>query len=205
VSGGLPASSHASIITSEVTVERREYLKRLAHYGGCIGCLPVLNLGGTFADARQQNDDCDRLKTEKEFVQNWLTDLMNTIDKELDEPSKQKLMAGTGRGCYDRHTFKQDIATKGKGSLEALIEAYKQNFEIWREGNRIHIRYGKAPGGCFCPAARYRPPTPNDLHCDCTRNTHKTIFETALGREVEVTLLETQRRGGKTCHLLVEV
>ncbi len=186
-------------------MERREYLKQLAQYGGCIACLPLQHLDAGTIDQQEENQDYNRLKGEKEFVQNWLTDLMSTIDRELDEESKQKLMAGTGKGCFDRHKFKQDIAAQGKGNLDALIDAYKQNFEIWKEGEKIHIRYGKAPKGCFCPAARYRPPTPNDLHCDCTRNTHKTIFETALGREVKVALLETQRRGGKTCHLLVEV
>ncbi len=186
-------------------MERREYLKQLAQYGGCIACLPLRQLDTGTTDAQEQNDDHNRLKGEKEFVQNWLTDLMDAIDRELDDASKQKLMARTGKGCFDRHAFKQEIAAKGKGNLEALIEAYKQNFEIWKEGEKIHIRYGKAPKGCFCPAARSRPPKTNDLHCDCTRNTHKTIFETALGREVKVTLLETQRRGGKTCHLLVEV
>jgi hypothetical protein len=47
-----------------------------------------------------------------------------------------------------------------------------------------------------------RPPKPDDLHCECTRTTHQSIFETALGRPIKVDVVETLRRGGKTCHFV---
>lgn len=186
-------------------MERREYLKRIVQYGGCIGCLPLMSFHPDESSVQAQSDDFLKLKGEKEFIQNWLTDLMDTIDKELDESAKQKLMAGCGKGCFDRHKFKQDIAAQGKGNIDRLIEAYSKNFEIWKDGKAIHIRYGETSKGCYCPAARYRPAKSNDLHCECTRNTHKTIFETALGKPVNIIILETVRRGGKTCHFMVEV
>jgi hypothetical protein len=186
------------------TMERREHLKQLLHYGGCMGGWAFLGLPEDGA-IPLQDEDCRTIKNDKEFIQNWLTDLMNSIDSELDDDTKQKVMAGRGKGCFDRHKFKQDIAAKGKGNLDNLIAAYKTNFEIWKAANGIHIRYGEVSKGCCCPAARYRPAKPNDLHCECTRNTHKTVFETALGKPVEVHILVTVRRGGKTCHFVVHV
>jgi hypothetical protein len=185
-------------------MERREYLKQILQYSGCVGGLSFLDFPESVG-IQSQDEECKTIKNEKEFIQNWLTDLMNTIDKELEDETKQKLMAGCGRGCFNRFKFKQDIAEKGKADLDKLIEAYKQNFEIWKENNRVHIRCGEVSRGCHCPAARYRPAKPNDLHCECTRNTHKTIFETALGKSVEFQIVETVRRGGKTCHFVVEV
>jgi len=44
-----------------------------------------------------------------------------------------------------------------------------------------------------------------DLHCECTRATHQTVFEAALGRALPVEILETVRRGGTTCHFLVHL
>lgn len=41
---------------------------------------------------------------------------------------------------------------------------------------------------------------PNDLHCECTRATHLSIFETALGRPIRVEVLDTLRRRRRTCH-----
>ena len=102
---------------------------------------------------------------------------------------------------------KKDIAEQGKGSVDKLIEAYKKNFEIWRESeksNLVHIRYGeKNTNGCYCPAANYRPGKKNDIQCYCTRATHQAIWETALGRPVNIDILQSVRRGDPTCHFLV--
>jgi hypothetical protein len=153
----------------------------------------------------EETDDLEQVKREKEFIQNWLTDLLDTIDAELDLPTKVKLIEGCGKGCYNRHSFKQDIAKKGEGSLKKLIDAYHENFEAWQEGDIVHIRFGETSPGCYCPAARYREAKPNDLHCECTKATHQAIFKDALHRDVQIDILETVRRGGKTCHFAVHI
>jgi hypothetical protein len=151
------------------------------------------------------DEEVEQLKQQKEFIQNWLQDLLDTMDKELDLPTKVKLIEGCGRGCFNRFKFKQEIAAKGSNSLENLIEAYKQNFEIWKDGDIVHIRYGETSAQCYCPAANYRKSKPNDVHCECTRTTHQTIFETALGKPFKVDILESLRRGGQTCHFAVHL
>jgi hypothetical protein len=140
---------------------------------------------------------------ENTFINNWLTDLFAAIDTELDPAAKLKLMQACGRGCFNRHKFKQDIAAAGRGDVEKLLAAYRQNFGIEREGDLVHLRYGG--GFCYCPAARNRPARPQDLHCECTRFTHETIFATALGRHIPVELVETVRRGRKNCHLIAHL
>jgi hypothetical protein len=185
-------------------MERRDCLKRFTEMGVCAGALSLLGLGNNrLPGATTPADELAAVKAQKEFIQNWLTDLLATMDKVLDRETIARLMAGCGRGCFDRHKFKQDIAAQGKGDLEKLIAAYDRNFEIWKEGEAVHIRYGKASPGCYCPAANYRAPKADDPHCDCTRATHQAIFETALGRPFKVEVLESVRRGGVTCHFLV--
>ncbi len=44
-----------------------------------------------------------------------------------------------------------------------------------------------------------------DVHCECTRATHQAVFETALGRPFRVEIVESLRRGGKTCHFIVHL
>jgi hypothetical protein len=44
-----------------------------------------------------------------------------------------------------------------------------------------------------------------NAHRWCPRFSHETIFETALGRHIPVELVETIRRGGKTCHLVAHL
>jgi hypothetical protein len=176
-------------------VDRKQFFS--ASIKGSLGCcgLSILN-------ATAQTPETDR---EREFVRNWMTDLFESMEKELDEPTRVRVMAGCGRGCFRRFSFKQDIARLGSGSVDKLVDAYKKNFEVWKEGDLVHIRYGAVNNQCYCPAARYHPARPNDMHCECTRATHQTIFETALGRPVKVEVRESFRRGGKTCHFVAHV
>jgi hypothetical protein len=187
-------------------MNRKDFFRNSFAASACAGCflLPATSLIASDSPA-PEDEKYKQLLQEKEFIQNWLTDLISTIETELDRPTQVKLLAGCGRGCFNRHQFKRDIAERGKGDLDKLIDAYKANFEAWKDGNTVHIRFGEVSPGCYCPAARFRPAKPNDLHCECTRATHQAIFETALGRPVDVKILESVRRGNKTCHFLATV
>lgn len=139
------------------------------------------------------------------FVTGWLTDLFEAMDTQLDEQTKVKLMAGCGVGCFRRHAFKTDIARDGKGDLDKLLTAMKRNFEVWRAGDVVHIRFGEEVKQCFCPVASLHPARPHDMHCECTRATQQAIFETALQRPIKVEIVESVRRGNKTCHFIAHV
>lgn len=182
-------------------MERRDCLKRFAEMGFCAGALPLL--ASAAAPETTPPEGVEQLRGRLEFVQNWLSDLLAAMGRTLDRQTVAKLMAQCGRDCFERHAFKRGIAARGKGSLDKLIAAYKENFEIWRDGDAVHIRYGETSPGCYCPAANYRPAVADDPHCDCTRATHQAVFEAALGRPFAVEALETVRRGGRTCHFLV--
>lgn len=174
-------------------MDRKEFLR--------MGCCAFVFLSTNTSFAEQPSCE-DNLK----FIRNWVTDLMETIDSEVDETTKVKLLSGCGRGCFKRFQFKQDLAAQGKGSPEKLIEALKKNFEVWREGDLVHVRYGAVNTyGCYCPAANYRPGKPNDIHCYCTRASHQAIWETALGHPVKIDIVQTVRRGDPTCHFLVHL
>lgn len=187
-------------------MDRRDSIKRFAELGLCTGALSFLCLDDQKVLAAVDSDEeLKKLKSQKEFIQNWLSDLLDTMDRVLDEETKVKLFESCGKRCFERHAFKRDIAAEGKGDLEKLIKAYKKNYEVWRDGNIVHVRYGEVSSGCYCPAANYRASKPNDLHCECTRMTHQSIFETALGRPFKVDILESLRRGGRTCHFAVHL
>lgn len=188
------------------SMNRKDFLQGAFGTGCCVfAAMNALNLpaGVTKAVSGPANQPTD--DQEQEFVQNWLADLLSTIQTELDRETQVRLIEGCGRGCFQRHSFKQDIAADGAGDVDRLIEALKRNFEVWREGDLVHIRYGEESPGCYCPAARYREPEPNDLHCECSRTSHQTIWETAIGHPFTVDILESVRRGDKTCHFLVHL
>ncbi len=180
-------------------MDRKQFLKASA---GAVAA----SLGGAARAGGDEPACVERLASaerENAFVNAWLDDLFDGIHAEVDEATRVRLLEACGRACYRRHAFKQEIAEKGRGGLAQLAAAYRANFEAWREGNVLHVRYGAVSKGCYCPAARRRPPRPGDVHCECTRATHQAICETALGRPCRVAIVETVRRGGKTCHFTV--
>lgn len=186
-------------------MDRINFTKKIALLGICPIVIQKLSAFEKDEISLIQDSKIQELQLQKQFIENWLSDLLDSMEKNLDRDTHEKLVAGCGVACFKRHSIKSDIAEAGKGDLDKLIEAYKKNFEIWKNGNEVHIRYGEVSKQCYCPAANYRTPKPYDIHCECTRNTHKTIFETALGDKFRVEIDESLRRGGKTCHFIVHL
>jgi hypothetical protein len=184
-------------------MKRKEFAQKLALLGICPLVIQNLNGSELTLSHSEQDEKCMAIQKQKQFVENWLSDLLDSMEKNLDRETQERIVAGCGIACFNRFQFKKDIAINGSGSLDKLIESYKKNFEVWKDGDTVHIRYGEISKNCYCPAANYRTTKPNDIHCECTRNKHKTIFETALGRPFRVEIAESLRRGGKTCHFIV--
>lgn len=190
-------------------MNRSDFLRTSSQFA-CASCVSLmLGSRAAAAEAAPGPDPAatakalDAERATNAFINHWLTDLFAAIETELSPADQLKLMQACGRGCYRRHQFKQDLAAAGQGDADQLIEAYKKNFGVVRDGDLVHIRYADH---CFCPAARNRPSSgPHDLHCECTRFTHETIFSTALGRPIRVELVESVRRGGQTCHLIAHL
>ncbi len=188
-------------------MDRKEFTSKLLALGACPFMLSNFNGLDRLGNTINPDDDekVKAVKMEKEFIEHWLADLLDSMEKVVDRETQVKIVEGCGVQCFNRHQFKKDIAAKGTGDLDKLIEAYKQNFEIWKDANEVHIRYGAVSKQCYCPAAKNREPKPNDLHCECTRMTHQTIFEAAMNRPFKVDIAESLRRGGKTCHFIVHL
>src|SRR5512141_2762086 len=106
-------------------MDRKAFLKM-----GCCGLIALASSTSVESSTSNPSDAASRNDADLKFIQNWLTDLMEAIDTEVDMPTKIRLMSSCGRGCYRRFQFKQDIAAKGKGSVENLIAAYAANFEV---------------------------------------------------------------------------
>jgi hypothetical protein len=185
-------------------MNRKEFLRRSLQVGLGTGALVVLNQGTPLQASPEE--DLNRVKGEKKFVENWLTDLLETMNDELGEKTLIKMIEGCGRGCYKRHQFKQDIAKAGKGDLEKLMAAYRKVFgNVQKEGNSVHIRFNSREHGCFCPVLRDHPSKVNALHCHCHRATHEAIFAASLGRPCVAKVRASVRRGDESCHFEIRL
>ncbi len=190
-------------------MDRKEFLTRALQLGlGCCACASLDDVaiaGEPAALPAPPSKELEAARRDADFVRNWTSDLLDAMEEELPVEARKRLVAACGRGCYRRHAFKPAIAEKGRGDVAKLVGAYSEVFECWRDGETVHVRYGETSKRCYCPVVRDRPARPSDLHCECTRATHQSIFEAALGRPVPVEIVETLRRGGKTCHFVARL
>ena len=188
-------------------MNRCEFLHQTGNWA-CASCLALLVGEGRAVAADAPTPIEEELKKAKginTFTKNWLTDLFETADLELDESARMKLIEGCGRGCYRRHAWKHEIAEEGKGDIDRLIASYRKKYfkDTERVGDDIHIRYHG--GKCYCPTAFNRPTRPNDLQCECTRANHQAMFEAPLGKKFKAEIVESVRRGGTVCHIVVHL
>jgi len=200
-------------------MDRSLFLRRMAGAGCCAAMVSTLLNSASASNSSpsiiksfipdiapdEKPDELANVKMERDFILNWVNDLMDTMDKVLDEDTFIKLIEGCGKGCYNRHQFKKDISAAAQGDLDKLLMAYKKNYEVWKDGDTVHIRYGEKSPGCYCPVLKNQAYNTKGLHCNCTKATHQAIFENALGRPFKVDILESIRRGGQTCHFLVHL
>jgi hypothetical protein len=185
-------------------MNRKEFLKKSMQIG--LGSGALVALTGVGVPAATPEEEAAQIKRDKEFTENWLVDLLNTMDKELDESTQIKLLEGCGHGCYRRHEFKREIARQGKGDLQKLMAAYRKVFgSVEKEGSELHIRFNSREHGCFCPVLKDKRSKLYALHCNCHKGTHEAIFQEALGRPYKARIIESVRRGGEQCHFAIEL
>lgn len=200
-----PNSSETSSSGSSKDLNRLQFLKQSSRIA-CAACFG--SIAANAASAAEESPAKSPLdealaaaKKDDAFTKNWLSDMFDAMDADLDPQTRMKLFEACGKQCFKRHSFKTQLAEAGKGDLNKLLVEYRKSFgSVEREGDVVHIRFS---GGCYCPAAKNRPARPNDPQCDCQKGTHMAIFEAALGRKVRADVAESLRRGGKCCHIRV--
>jgi len=128
-------------------MDRKNFAIRLGMLGICPLMIHELTATGISPLVQDQDEKYRVLLSQKQFIENWLSDLLDSMEKHTDRLTREKIVD--------------------------------------------------------CPAANYRSAKSDDIHCECTRNTHKAVFETALGKPFRVDVAESLRRGGKTCHFIV--
>jgi hypothetical protein len=144
-----------------------------------------------------------------EHAQRWVKRFFDTLDAQLDEPARKKLMEANGKNCYvQSHTPpKQHIA------LDKLVQRMqdrngKENCRM--DGNTVYYNYVQNPRGlrvadgyCLCPIVEKGPEGLSGTFCYCSAGYVREMFESLTGEKATVEILESIKRGGKGCKFKV--
>lgn len=81
--------------------------------------------------------------------------------------------------------------------LDEFLDKFGRVYEnLHREGDKVCIIYPK----CYCPNVNKIPQGKlSATYCNCSRGWVKTLFEGALGRQVEVIMEKTIINGDEQC------
>jgi len=134
-------------------------------------------------------------------LHSWIKTLMGSLDSEVDEEVRIRLLENCGRNCIPR-SFVEKVKELRKDSKD-LDEFLDKLGEVWphleRDGDEVYAVYDR----CYCPLVEDHPDKLSRSFCYCSRGWLKELFESALKRPVEVELLKSIRQGDDTCRFRV--
>ncbi|MGA3287456.1 MAG: DUF6144 family protein [Bacteroidota bacterium] len=144
-----------------------------------------------------------------ESAQRWVKRFFDTLDAQLDEPTRKKLMEANGKRCHQRgHKIPEHPIELDK--LVQRIQERNGKEHCRLEGNTVYYNYVQNPRGlcvadgyCLCPIVEKGPEGLSGTFCYCSAGYVREMFESVTGRNTTVEILETIKRGGKGCKFKV--
>jgi len=189
-------------------MDRKDFIRKSLQLGaGSAGLFLLGEAPPACGETAAQSPEADACRKKQEFAQVWVQRLVENMDGQLDEPARLKLMEACGRACFRRTHGEAPPAKPQPGDLERALAQMTQYFGeecVRKEGNAIHLSYGSS-GRCLCPLVEGGPPRLSRTYCQCSVGYLKEIFERAVGKPVEVTLVESLKQGGQACRFTVQV
>jgi hypothetical protein len=190
-------------------MNRKQFLLNSIGLGAAgAGAFPIL--GQTAQPA--QGTPCDK---KYDFSQTWVKRFVDILDADLDEATRIRIMHTMGRTCYAGGSGKRSDRKPQPGDLEKLIggiRKYGGDDMIRREGNVIHFQYVRNPAGlrvsdgwCLCPLVEKGPAGLSGTFCACSEGYVAEMFERSSEVPLKVELVESLKRGGKTCMFRIEL
>ena len=141
-----------------------------------------------------------------DFAERWAKRFFDIFDANLDEATREKIMKANGRACHEASLQGQKHPPISVDDFVARVQSYVGSEAIHREGDSVYFHYVQNPHGlkvaggyCLCPLVETGPAGLSGTYCLCSVGYVQHMFESATGRPAKVELLESLKRGGKTC------
>ena len=209
-------------------MNRKEFLVQLTGYGAAtagigtlIGLAPCCAVAQTPSTAEAKAPAATPsarppgtpVEERVTFAQTWAKRMMDNMDTELDEETRKKLIHAQGRSCYRGSPFPKSFP----GGVDGFIAAVRKwegskPPSIWREGDIVYFNYVQNPAGlkvadgwCLCPLVEKGPDGLSGTYCECSVGYVTEMFTGIAGKPVRVELLESLKRGGKSCRFKINL
>ena len=140
------------------------------------------------------------------LLREWLEALVVGLDTEVDEGTRVRLMEYCGRACALHHRSIERVKAiqRNVKGIGELLDQLNQQEDFWC-GKWVRDRdtICSVCGECGCPLVRAGLLKLSPTLCSCSRGWVEAVFETVLGRPVEVELGQAIGRGDPVCEFVV--
>ncbi|MBP1910205.1 DUF6144 family protein [Methanolobus bombayensis] len=136
-------------------------------------------------------------------MNNWVKNLLVTLDENLDESTRIKIMQTCGEDCPFTH-LKDDKLLEIKNSSEDEFDFLEKMSLEWRvrfENGNVYVVFDK----CYCPLVNEDIEGTSKTLCYCTMGNLKRKFRLGLGRDVDVLMEKTVLAGDDECRFRIMV
>ncbi len=191
-------------------MDRKSFLLTAGRLG--LACCGASALGARAAFGQTQAPAAST-DARVEWAKIWTKRFFDIIDRQLDEPTRRRLMEEQGKTCYLGSKEKPQIAKPL--TVDQLVAGMNKNAGetcIRREGNSLYFNYVKnskglrvSDGYCLCPLVEDGPRELSRTFCYCSVGYVREAFSMMLGTPVKVELLESLRGGGKNCRFRIDL
>jgi predicted hydrocarbon binding protein len=133
----------------------------------------------------------------------WIKSLLTALETELDEKTRAKILENCGRNCITQSFILRAKACKkdAKNQKEFLDKLGKVWKSLRLEGDNVYVVYEK----CYCQIVKEYPEKLSPTWCNCSQGWIKELFESSLGKPVEVKLEKSIKQGDNICKFRVQL
>lgn len=137
---------------------------------------------------------------EKKFA--WAERICGELEKEFDTDLVKaiRMDCACGPGAGKIHQLRKlFLKTENMDDFAEKMNGQNKGFTMEHRDHCLYLIYPE----CYCSCVKQVEKEISKAWCSCTLGYTKTMFEGILGQEVEVTLLESVKTGGKVCRIQV--
>ncbi|WP_091708139.1 DUF6144 family protein [Methanolobus vulcani] len=136
-------------------------------------------------------------------MNSWIKNLLVTLDDNLDESTKIKIMEACGEECPFTH-LQDDKLLEIKNSSENesdLLEKLSRQWRVKIENGNVYVVFDK----CYCPLVNENIEGASKTLCYCTMGNLKKKFRLGFDRDVDIQMEKTVLSGDDECRFRIIV
>lgn len=127
----------------------------------------------------------------------WIDSLIESLDTQVDEESRAKILENCGRSCISRRFIaKVQALKKNSKDMDDFLDKLSRDWKhLQGKGDAVYVVYDR----CYCPLVRGYDGKLSPTFCNCSRGWIKELFESVLKKPVEVKLEKSVKQGDEIC------